>query len=84
VCFHAAGKLRTFLWGWIDEPLPADGVELLEKLRAARGADLDGTLAAHLTAVEVTALGVRTQRLLTERRFPAPSPDWPAIPWPPI
>jgi uncharacterized repeat protein (TIGR03843 family) len=84
VCFHAEGKLRTVLWGWVDEPLPAEAVALLEKLRAARDAGLDATLATHLTAAEVAALGGRVDRLLAERRFPPPNPDWPAIPWPPI
>ena len=40
VCFHVDNKLRTILWGWVGEPLPADVVEVLIKLRA----DLDGAL----------------------------------------
>jgi uncharacterized repeat protein (TIGR03843 family) len=84
VCLHVDNKLRTVLWGWVAEPLPADAVERLERLRAARTAGLDEALAAHLTTAEIAAFGARLDHLLDERRFPPPSPDWPAIPWPPI
>jgi uncharacterized repeat protein (TIGR03843 family) len=84
VCFHVDDKLRTVLWGWIDEPLPVPAVEVLGKLRADLTGDLGTTLAGHLTAAEVARIGARVDRLLTVRRFPAPDGDWPAIPWPPI
>lgn len=84
VCFHIDDKLRTVLWGWADEPLPDEAVETLEKLRADLSPDLGSALAGHLTAVEVAALGVRTQRLLDTRRFPVPGERWPAVPWPAI
>jgi hypothetical protein len=32
----------------------------------------------------VEATRARVDRLLASRRFPEPSPDWPAIPWPPF
>jgi len=81
VCFHTDDKLRTVLWGWAGEPLPEEAVETLEKLR---GADLGAALAGHLTAAEVVALGVRTERLLAAGCFPLPGDGWPAIPWPPV
>jgi uncharacterized repeat protein (TIGR03843 family) len=81
VCFHTDNKLRTVLWGWAGEPLPDEAVETLEQLR---GADLPATLAGHLTAVEVSALAVRMERLLATRCFPLPGDGWPAIPWPPV
>ena len=33
LCLHIEDKLRTVLWGWVGQPLPADVVEGLEKLR---------------------------------------------------
>ncbi|GAA3563636.1 SCO1664 family protein [Amycolatopsis ultiminotia] len=82
ICLHTDPKLRTVLWGWIGEPLPADVVEKLRKLRA----DLDGRLGAalgeHLTTFEIRALGRRTDVLLAEAVYPEPGDDWRAIPWP--
>jgi len=53
VCFHVEPKLRTILWGFIDEPLPDDVAEVLRKLRV----DLDGALGEalfeHLMVAEV-------------------------------
>ena len=37
-----------------------------------------------LSRTEVRATVRRTDALLASRRFPYPSPDWPAIPWPPF
>jgi uncharacterized repeat protein (TIGR03843 family) len=84
VCFSAEPKLRTVLWGWIDDPLPADAVEVLSKLRAELLGALGGALAEHLTITEVDQIGARVDALLTTGRFPSPSEDWPAVPWPPV
>lgn len=84
ICFHTDEKLRTVLWGWSGEPLPVDAVEVLEKLRAAGGAELGAELAEHLTHREVSRLFTRVERLLALRRFPEPPDDRHAIPWPPI
>jgi uncharacterized repeat protein (TIGR03843 family) len=84
VCFHVDNKLRTVLWGWIDEPLPEPAVEMLGKLRADLAGALGAALAEHLTVREVAEVGARIDRLLADRRFPAPGGDWPAVPWPPI
>jgi len=84
VCFHVDDKLRTVLWGWIDEPLPETAVEVLGGLRADMTGKLGAALREHLTAAEVAEVAVRVDRLLAHRRFPAPNGDWPAVPWPPI
>ena len=49
--------------------------------RCSRG-QLDGALSALLTRREVVAVRRRVDRLLTRRRYPEPSGDWPAIPGP--
>ncbi|WP_199432082.1 SCO1664 family protein [Qaidamihabitans albus] len=82
ICLHAEPKLRTVLWGWIDEPLPGDAVDKLRKLRWAVEHDLGETLAEYLTRLEVRAVADRIDRLLSAGTFPAPSDAWRAIPWP--
>jgi len=86
ICLHYEDKLRTVLWGWHDEPLPpdvVDGIErLLGQLRVRSGEGLAAELAPHLTRKERQALLERAERLLAVGRFPSPSGDWPAIPWP--
>ncbi|MEN3309527.1 MAG: hypothetical protein V7603_5729 [Micromonosporaceae bacterium] len=84
VCFHSEDKLRTVLWGWVGERLPADGVELLDKLRVELTGRLGVALGAHLTELETGTLAMRVDRLLATRCFPQPSEDWPSIPWPPV
>ncbi len=88
VSLHAQDKLRTILWGWEGNPLPAEDVARLRRLRAAldehgvRG--LTARLRAHLTPAEIDALHLRVDRLLAGGIFPSPAPDWHAIPWPPL
>jgi uncharacterized repeat protein (TIGR03843 family) len=84
VCFHVQNKLRTVLWGWIGGPLPEPALEVLGKLRADLSGALGAALAEHLTAAEVRKIGSRVEGLLTAGCFPAPSGDWPAVPWPPV
>ncbi|PRX44979.1 putative repeat protein (TIGR03843 family) [Prauserella shujinwangii] len=82
ICLHAEPKLRTVLWGWIDEPLPGETSDRLRRLRSAVDHDLGKALTEHLTRREVRALAERIDRLLAEGRFPAPGDEWRAIPWP--
>ena len=82
VTFHVEDKLRTLLWGWRGQRISADERAVLERLRI--DADLDEKLRALLTRREVAAYHRRIDRLLRTGRFPQPSQDWPAIPWPPF
>jgi uncharacterized repeat protein (TIGR03843 family) len=84
VTFHVDDKLRTVLWGWRGRPLPDEAVAVLSELRARLEGDLAGALARLLTADEVRATVARVDRLLETCLHPEPSPDWPAIPWPPF
>lgn len=84
VTFSPVPKLRTVLWGWRGQPLEAEEIEGLERVRAALDGDLGATLAGLLSRVEVRATARRTDLLLSTGRFPFPTPDWPAIPWPPF
>ncbi|GIJ46597.1 phosphatidylinositol kinase [Virgisporangium aliadipatigenens] len=82
--FHADDKLRTVLWGWSGDALPAEATEALAKLRAGLDGGLGEALAEHLTITELRVLCERIDRLEQGARFPKPNPDWPALPWPPI
>ena len=84
VCFAAEDKLRTLLWQWRGMPLPAEAVEVLGRVRAELEGPLSAELSGHLTRREVRATTARVDRLLETRLHPEPSPDWPAIPWPPF
>ncbi|GGO91791.1 phosphatidylinositol kinase [Nocardioides phosphati] len=80
VTFHVEPKLRTVLWGWIDEPLTA--AEAGDIARVLADDALLGELRALLPGPEVDAFVARGRALLAAAVFPPPSGDWPAIPWP--
>ena len=76
VTFHVGSKLRTVLWGWATQPLTS------EEVAGVRDLDVDAVLGELITAAEVAAFRVRREALLADPRFPVPSGEWPAIPWP--
>ena len=84
VCFSAEDKLRTLLWQWRGEPLTEEAVAALRGLRTDLAGALGTTLSTMLTPAEVRATAARVERLLSTGCHPHPSPDWPAIPWPPF
>ncbi|WP_203634430.1 SCO1664 family protein [Streptomyces sp. SID10815] len=86
VTFHVEDKLRTLLWGWAGEPLPAEAVGVLEGLRDAlgEGGALAARLAGLITPAETDATRARVDALLASGVHPEPGGQWPAIPWPPV
>lgn len=82
VCFSIRPKLRTVLWDWRSEPFEDDERAALRTLRRALDAALAEALAPLLAPDEVAAMVERVDGLLEAGRFPEPSPDWPAVPWP--
>ncbi|WP_443055061.1 SCO1664 family protein [Streptomyces sp. NBC_00691] len=86
VTFHVDDKLRTLLWGWAGEELPAEAAGVLDALgrSLAPGEPLAARLAELLTDAEVAAVRARVEALRTTGRHPEPSGQWPAIPWPPV
>ncbi|MCB7137450.1 SCO1664 family protein [Cellulosimicrobium marinum] len=86
VTFHVEPKVRTVLWGWLGASLDADELAGVARVRDDLGTGLDGDLGGRLsgllTADEVAALAERCDGLLAAARFPAPSGDMPAVPWP--
>ena len=84
ICFSVDPKLRTLLWRWAGQPLPAEAIEVLEKLTGDLMGDLGDQLHEHLTRREVRRTQQRVAELLRTGRHPQPSGDWPALPWPPF
>ncbi|MFD7426583.1 SCO1664 family protein [Streptomyces sp. NPDC059818] len=86
VTFNAEDKLRTLLWGWAGEPLPAEAVEVLDRLAGEleAGAALVTRLGELITAAEIEALRARVAGLRATGLHREPSGGWPAIPWPPV
>lgn len=84
VSLHTTNKLRTVLWGWVGEALPAEAVQRLSALRAALEGSLATELAEHISPSEVGAVAERVDQLLRTGVFPEPSGEWPPIPWPPF
>ncbi len=82
VSLNGEDKLRTVLWGWTGRPLNAEETDRLGALRAALEGSLAAELAEHISAKEVAAVASRAERLLADGALPAPSAEWPAIPWP--
>lgn len=85
LCFHAQPKLRTVIWDYAGEPLPADLADdlgrLHDELARARSRILTD-LAALLSGGEIAALRARIENLLASGRFPDPPEDRRPFPWP--
>jgi uncharacterized repeat protein (TIGR03843 family) len=84
VTFHTEDKLRTLLWGWAGEPLPAEAVTVLASLGTALDGELGAQLGTLITAAESDAVKARVSRLLETGVHPEPGGSWPSIPWPPV
>ena len=84
VCFSTVPKLRTVLWGWRGDAFDSDELDGFERLCTGLNGELAVTLGALLSATEVEATRRRVEGLLATRRWPMPSPHWPAVPWPPF
>ncbi|TDW22150.1 SCO1664 family protein [Kribbella kalugense] len=82
VTFNADDKLRTVLWGWAGDPIPADLLADVRRLADELAGGLGQQLCELITAVELTATRERCATLLKTGAFPYPSDEWPAIPWP--
>jgi uncharacterized repeat protein (TIGR03843 family) len=80
--FHEEHKLRTVLWGWLDEPLDSEELAGIDRVLSLLGGQLGKDLAPLLTPREIRAFAGRCGRLLSDGRFPAPHGDMPAVPWP--
>ena len=80
--FHSEHKLRTVLWGWVDDELTADELDGVERVIAGLDGDLGAELAELLSADEIASLAARCSEVRSTGRFPGPSGEMPAVPWP--
>jgi uncharacterized repeat protein (TIGR03843 family) len=78
LCFHPQPKLRTVIWDFADEAVPAPLLDDLTRLAGDLPAELEGLL----SAAERAALGDRIERLVDAGVFPEPIGDRPPYPWP--
>ncbi len=80
LCFHAVPNLRTVIWEFagepIADPLLADIARLAERVR-----DIPG-LGVLLRPDEVSALGSRAERVLSQGALPEPEVSRRSYPWP--
>lgn len=81
--FHAEPKLRTVIWDYQGQPLPAEVMSDLRTLvlQAQPGGPLSQALAQLLSPAEVAAFRRRLQRLIEAGCYPEPGPGR-AVPWP--
>ena len=79
VTFNVEPKLRTVLWGWLDQKIPTELLdatkELLAKLDSCEISEL-------ISEDELLELKYRISELVATETFPSPNPNWPAVPWP--
>jgi uncharacterized repeat protein (TIGR03843 family) len=86
LCFHEEDKLRTVIWDFAGEPIPAALLSDLKKFRQS----LDFLpeeklgLSQHLSQAELLALAARADNLITSGCFSAPPEDRRSYPWPPV
>ena len=81
VAFHKEDKLRTVLWQFAGQDFDQEEIDLLDTLVKI---DWNDKLSNFLTNDEIEALYMRIEKLIHQRKFPEPSPSWPAVPWPPV
>jgi hypothetical protein len=84
ICFSIEDKLRTLLWGWQGRRLTDEAMDMLSGLKTELGGTLGTALRELVTKDEVWATQRRVDRLLSTKRHPKPSGDWPPVPWPPF
>jgi uncharacterized repeat protein (TIGR03843 family) len=78
LCFHRQHKLRTVIWDFAGEEVPADLLDDLGRLASA----LPDELTRWLDQAEQDAVVERIDRLAATGTFPEPTGDRPPYPWP--
>ncbi|HEY5476561.1 MAG TPA: SCO1664 family protein [Tepidiformaceae bacterium] len=83
LCFHAQYKMRTVMWDWVDEPIPAEWLEDIASAAAALRSKSESAAGVIelLAPAEIRALLGRIEQLLEAKTFPKPGPQR-SHPWP--
>ncbi len=84
ICFHSEDKLRTVIWDFSGEPIPAslcaDLEAFISKLKPE--AALFVQLQSLISQREIRALAARAEHLVSVGHFPEPDPEQRSYPWP--
>ena len=83
VTFHEENKLRTVIWQFAERELTTDEKHTLGELVTRLHTESE-VLRGLITEIEFSALIARIEGLIESGKFPSPSEDWPAVPWPPF
>ncbi|MFW6069017.1 MAG: SCO1664 family protein [Chloroflexota bacterium] len=86
ICFHSDYKLRSVVWDFAGQTIPAALLEDLHCLKETvedPDSDLTGALSELLNERELEAIARRLRRLLKNTTFPSPGPGR-HYPWPPV
>lgn len=78
LCLHEEPKLRTVIWDFAEEPIPA---ELLEQCTPTEA--MIDAVAPWITSGEIDALRTRVEEIRRDARFPVLTQRW-QVPYPPI
>jgi hypothetical protein len=85
LCFHPAHKLRSVIWEWAGDEIPAQLLADIETAELAIAAESDeaAPLLELLHEHESTAMLHRIERLLRDKRYPVPGQarhyPWPMV-----
>lgn len=86
IAFNAEHRLRTVIWDFAGDAIPAPLLADVEALAARLddlGSPVSQRLASLLDVYEIDALRRRIARLLEQGRWPRPG-HGPNVPWPPV
>ena len=83
LCFNIVDKLRTVIWDFAGEPLPAENLDSLRRL-ISPPAGLVSDLLRFLSPDEIEALSQRARTLVEAAVFPQPPAERRAFPYPPL
>ena len=79
LAFHAQFKLRTVMWDFVGEPIPADSLAAIERLVDDGPRD---SIRRLLDTFEIDAVTARARALLAAGRFPDDDTGGQRYPWP--
>jgi uncharacterized repeat protein (TIGR03843 family) len=86
LCFHTEDKLRTIVWDFAGQAIPAKYLNDLEQflVNFNGSSNLQSDLSPYLGYNEITALTARARTLMTSGVFPLPPEDRRVYPYPPL
>ncbi len=87
VCFHVDDKLRTVIWDFAGQPVPAEllaGIQHVQEALDGEDSPLHAALKPLLNRQEIRRLAEQARTLLDHPIFPYPTGQQRPYPWPPV